>query len=215
MLTFPAWDCLPYDRASPALRVMAERLATLQALQVPSKQPQLLIVTANALTQRVLTPFRIRALDAAAGRGRADRARRAGQIAARPMATSAPTRSHDAGEFAVRGSIVDLFPAGESTALRLDFFGDEIETMRRFDPADQRIDRGDRRLHADAGVRSLARRGEHQALPRALSRDLRRQCDRRPALPGGQRGAAAGGDGALAAVVRGEAGDAVRASRRA
>ena len=44
---------------------------------------------------------------------------------------------HDAGEYAVRGSIVDLFPAGE-TGRRLDFFGDEIETMRRFDPADQR-----------------------------------------------------------------------------
>ena len=45
---------------------------------------------------------------------------------------------HDAGEYAVRGSIVDLFPAGEELAVRLDFFGDEIETMRRFDPADQR-----------------------------------------------------------------------------
>ncbi|HEX2624365.1 MAG TPA: DEAD/DEAH box helicase, partial [Sphingomicrobium sp.] len=45
---------------------------------------------------------------------------------------------HDAGEFAVRGSILDLYPAGESSAIRLDFFGDEIETMRRFDPADQR-----------------------------------------------------------------------------
>jgi transcription-repair coupling factor (superfamily II helicase) len=42
---------------------------------------------------------------------------------------------HDAGEFAVRGGIVDLFPAGEEEGLRLDFFGDEIETVRRFDPA--------------------------------------------------------------------------------
>ena len=46
VLTLPAWDCLPYDRASPALRVMAERLATLQALQSNRKAPQLLIVTA-------------------------------------------------------------------------------------------------------------------------------------------------------------------------
>jgi transcription-repair coupling factor (superfamily II helicase) len=45
---------------------------------------------------------------------------------------------HDAGEYAVRGSIVDLFPAGEPSGIRLDFFGDEIETMRRFDPGDQR-----------------------------------------------------------------------------
>ena len=62
IVEIPAWDCLPYDRASPALRVMAERLATLQALQRPRKGPQLLVVTANAVTQRVLTPFRIRSL---------------------------------------------------------------------------------------------------------------------------------------------------------
>ena len=62
VLTFPAWDCLPYDRASPALRVMAERLATLRSLQAKRKGPQLLIATANAATQRMLTPFRIRQL---------------------------------------------------------------------------------------------------------------------------------------------------------
>ena len=62
VLTLPAWDCLPYDRASPALRVMAERLATLEKLQAKRKGPQLLIVTANAATQRILTPFRIRQL---------------------------------------------------------------------------------------------------------------------------------------------------------
>ena len=62
VLTFPAWDCLPYDRASPTLRVMAERLATLHALQTPSKNPRLLVTTVNAVTQRTLTPFRIRQL---------------------------------------------------------------------------------------------------------------------------------------------------------
>src|SRR3546814_10337531 len=42
------------------------------------------------------------------------------------------------GEFAVRGGLLDLFPAGEEHALRLDFFGDEIESVRTFDPTDQR-----------------------------------------------------------------------------
>jgi transcription-repair coupling factor (superfamily II helicase) len=42
------------------------------------------------------------------------------------------------GEYAVRGSLVDVFPAGEELALRLDFFGDEIDSLRHFDPADQR-----------------------------------------------------------------------------
>jgi len=116
---------------------MAERLATLQALQRPRKGPQLLIVTANAVTQRVLTPFRIRALTRRLAEG--ERVEREALISL--LVANGYQRSdavHDAGEFAVRGSIVDLFPAGETTALRLDFFGDEIETMRRFDPADQR-----------------------------------------------------------------------------
>ena len=48
VLTLPGWDCLPYDRASPALRVMAERLATLSALQAKRDKPQLLVTTASA-----------------------------------------------------------------------------------------------------------------------------------------------------------------------
>ena len=137
VLTLPAWDCLPYDRASPALRVMAERLATLQALRVPRKAPQLLVVTANAVTQRVLTPFRIRQLTRRLAEGeRIDRDRLIELLSANGYQRTDAV--HDAGEFAVRGSIIDLYPAGEATAIRLDFFGDEIETMRRFDPADQR-----------------------------------------------------------------------------
>ncbi len=137
VLTLPAWDCLPYDRASPALRVMAERLATLQALQQPRTGPQLLIVTANAMTQRVLTPFRVRQLTRRLAEGeKIERDALVDLLSANGYQRTDAV--HDAGEFAVRGSIVDLFPAGEATALRLDFFGDEIETMRRFDPADQR-----------------------------------------------------------------------------
>ncbi|MGL1710533.1 hypothetical protein ACSTJN_23615, partial [Vibrio parahaemolyticus] len=62
VITYPAWDCLPYDRASPTLRVMAERVAALHRLQAPAKGGQLVLTTANAATQRTLTPFRIRQL---------------------------------------------------------------------------------------------------------------------------------------------------------
>jgi len=137
VLSFPAWDCLPYDRASPALRVMAERVATLEKLQAPRKGPQLLIATANAATQRILTPFRIRQLTRRLAEGeRIERDKLVVLLQANGYQRTDAV--HDAGEYAVRGSIVDLFPAGEEMALRLDFFGDEIETMRRFDPADQR-----------------------------------------------------------------------------
>ncbi|MEO6433814.1 MAG: transcription-repair coupling factor [Sphingomicrobium sp.] len=137
VLTLPAWDCLPYDRASPALRIMAERLATLERLQGKRERPQLLLTTANAANQRMLTPFRIRALTRRLAEGeRLDRDRLVQLLSA--IGYQRADAVHDAGEFAVRGSIVDVFPAGEKQAIRLDFFGDEIETMRRFDPADQR-----------------------------------------------------------------------------
>ena len=137
VLTFPGWDCLPYDRASPALRVMAERLATLSALQAKSDKPQLLIATASAATQRVLTPFRIRQLTRRIAEGeRIEREVLVGQLNALGYQRADTVAEH--GEYAVRGSLIDLFPAGEELALRLDFFGDEIDSIRRFDPADQR-----------------------------------------------------------------------------
>ncbi|MGI8611691.1 MAG: transcription-repair coupling factor [Sphingomicrobium sp.] len=137
VLTLPSWDCLPYDRASPALRVMAERLATLNALQAKRKGPQLLVATANAATQRLLSPFRIRQLTRRIAVGeRVDREALIGQLTA--LGYQRADAVAEAGEYAVRGSLIDLFPAGEASGLRLDFFGDEIESIRRFDPADQR-----------------------------------------------------------------------------
>jgi transcription-repair coupling factor (superfamily II helicase) len=137
LIAFPAWDCLPYDRASPSLRISAERLAALHALQAKAEKPRLIVTTVNAITQRALTPFRIRQLVAKLAPGERieiDALTRLlqgnGYIRVETVA--------DAGEFAVRGGIVDLWASGETEGLRLDFFGDEIDTIRRFDPADQR-----------------------------------------------------------------------------
>ncbi|MEH3105752.1 MAG: transcription-repair coupling factor [Sphingomonas fennica] len=137
VIQFPAWDCLPYDRASPSLRSTSERLAALAALQGARKGPQLVLTTANAITQRTLTPFRIRQLAATLAPGeRIDRDSLATLLQANGYVRTETVA--DAGEYAVRGGLVDLFPAGEQLALRLDFFGDEIESVRQFDPADQR-----------------------------------------------------------------------------
>jgi len=137
VLTFPAWDCLPYDRASPSLRTTSERLATLSALQDKAAGPQLLVTTVNAASQRTLTPFRLRQLVARLAPGeRIDRDDLAKLLQANGYVRSETVA--DAGDFAVRGSLVDLFPSGMDHAMRLDFFGDEIESVRTFDPADQR-----------------------------------------------------------------------------
>jgi transcription-repair coupling factor (superfamily II helicase) len=137
VILFPAWDCLPYDRASPSLRATSERLFALAALQAKPKQPQLILTTVNAVTQRVLTRFRIRQLTARLERGtRIDLQRLSEMLTANGYVRTDSVA--DAGEFAVRGGLVDLFPSGEPHGIRLDFFGDEIETVRSFDPADQR-----------------------------------------------------------------------------
>jgi transcription-repair coupling factor (superfamily II helicase) len=137
VLTLPGWDCLPYDRASPALRVMAERLATLSALQTKREKPQLLVTTASAASQRLLTAFRIRQLTRRIAEGeQVAREALIGQLNALGYQRADTVAEH--GEYAVRGSLIDVFPAGEEFALRLDFFGDEIDSLRRFDPADQR-----------------------------------------------------------------------------
>jgi transcription-repair coupling factor (superfamily II helicase) len=137
LVQLPAWDCLPYDRASPTLRIMAERVGALHRLQQKTTAPQLVLTTVNAVTQRTLTPFRIRQLVATLMPGeRIDRDRLAAMLQANGYVRTDTV--HDQGEYAVRGGIVDLFPSGEEQALRLDFFGDEIESVRTFDPADQR-----------------------------------------------------------------------------
>jgi len=137
VISIPAWDCLPYDRASPSLRSAAQRLAGLHALQAPIQSPQLVITTAAAITQRTLTPFRVRQLVAQLAPGESIAINKLTALL-QANGYSRTDTVHDAGEFAVRGGIVDLYPGGAPEPLRLDFFGDEIETLRSFDPNTQR-----------------------------------------------------------------------------
>ena len=137
ILQFPGWDCLPYDRASPSTVITSQRMATLAALQSPVLGKRLLLTTIGALIQRVVTPFRIRQTGAILASGVS--------ISRERLATLLQSNGYfrvdtvaEQGEFALRGSLVDLIPAGSEAGLRLDFFGDEIETIRSFSPQDQR-----------------------------------------------------------------------------
>lgn len=137
VIEFPAWDCLPYDRASPALSVSARRLSTLHRLQGKAAGPQLLVTTINAVLQRVLTPFRIRESVRLLKPGiEIGRESLIGLLQRQGYARTDTVA--DAGEYAVRGSIFDIYPSGLESGLRLDFFGDELETLRLFDPNSQR-----------------------------------------------------------------------------
>jgi|TARA_R100000501_G_scaffold14543_2_gene26278 transcription-repair coupling factor (superfamily II helicase) len=137
IISLPAWDSLPYDRASPSLKASADRVAGLAALADRPQGAELVVTTVNALTQRALRPERIRALTVRIAAGEVIEPT---ELAQR-LAANGFTRTDtvlEPGEFAVRGGLIDLFPGGRETALRLDFFGDEIESVRAFDPGTQR-----------------------------------------------------------------------------
>jgi transcription-repair coupling factor (superfamily II helicase) len=156
ILMFPAWDCLPYDRVSPNGEIVSRRIDTLTRLaaaldpalpvaaaasrrnQAQGRCPPLIVLTTvNALVQRV-PPRRL-------FEGRVLTLRPSGRIGGDRLQSFFRNNGYvrtdtvrEPGEFAVRGGIVDLFAAGASQPLRLDFFGDTIESIRSFDPLTQR-----------------------------------------------------------------------------
>ncbi|MEM7473192.1 MAG: transcription-repair coupling factor [Pseudomonadota bacterium] len=137
VLTFPAWDCLPYDRTSPNSDVSAARMATLAALAQGLPGPVLLLTTLGAATQRV--PARSvlaqSSFTAEVGQTIDEEALRAFLV--RMGFTQSPTVM-EPGDYAIRGGIIDIFPPGEAGPVRLDLFGDVLDGARRFDPASQR-----------------------------------------------------------------------------
>jgi len=137
-LTFPAWDCLPYDRVSPNGEITSRRIDTLTRLAGGTEpEPLIVLTTVNALVQRVpprkLFEGRVLALGPG-GRIPLDRL----QGFFRNNGYMRTDTVREAGEFAVRGGIVDLYPAGAAQPIRLDFFGDTLESLRSFDPLTQR-----------------------------------------------------------------------------
>ncbi|MCP3055613.1 transcription-repair coupling factor [Aurantimonas marianensis] len=142
VLTLPGWDCLPYDRVGPSGEVAARRLSAMAALGQLQREPHraLVLTTANALLQK-MPPAEVL--------GEETIAARAGNRIAMEDIVRALQRGgfervatvRERGEFAVRGGILDLFAPGEEEPVRLDFFGDTLETIRGFDPATQRTTR--------------------------------------------------------------------------
>ncbi len=139
VLHIPAWDCLPYDRVSPSSDVLAKRIDALSSLASKQEQdaPRLITVTPNSLIQ-CLPPqaaFAGQVRKLAPGQ-RVDMDELTGWLAGNGFERTPTVR--DAGEFAIRGGILDLFPPGDDNPVRLDFFGDTLESLRRFDADSQR-----------------------------------------------------------------------------
>ena len=142
VLRFPAWDCLPYDRIGPSPGVAAERMTALARLArgFDPKAPVLLVVTAAGLMQRVPPREAI---------AQGSYSAKAGQVVEiadleRYFAVNGYARAStvsERGEFAIRGGVIDVYPPSAEEPVRLDLFGDTLESIRGFDPETQRSTR--------------------------------------------------------------------------
>ena len=145
---FPAWDCLPFDRLSPQGGLVGHRVETLAWLsdlgvhQADGGAGEVgggaaILTTVNAVLQRVPPAdyFTDRSMQLRAG-DTTGPARLAEFLAIQGYLRTDTVR--ETGEFALRGGILDIFAAGHEMPVRLDFFGDELETLCRFDAATQR-----------------------------------------------------------------------------
>ncbi|MDP1639734.1 MAG: CarD family transcriptional regulator, partial [Hyphomicrobium sp.] len=138
VITFPAWDTVPYDRVGPGSDIVARRMATLAKLALATrKHPTIVLTTVNAIVQRVpARSFMKRSIKAMAPGQRVDMAHLTQRLALMGYTRSGSVMEQ--GEYAVRGGILDLYPPGRSSPVRLDFFGDTLETIKAFDVATQR-----------------------------------------------------------------------------
>jgi transcription-repair coupling factor (superfamily II helicase) len=137
ILRFPAWDCLPYDRVSPKPSIVAQRMSALARLAGPGERPAIVLSTVNAVLQRVppKTMVADNYFEAQVG-GALEREALIGFLTSEGYLRTGQVM--EAGEYAVRGGLLDIFSAGEAEPLRLDLFGDRLDGIRTFDPLTQR-----------------------------------------------------------------------------
>ncbi len=164
LLRLPDWEVLPYDLFSPHPDIISERLKTL--FELPQLRRGCLIVSADTLMQRLAPPAYVAARAFELARGEPLALERFRQRLADAGYASVGQVSGP-GEFAVRGSLLDVFPMGAAAPLRIDLFDEQIEAIRRFDPETQRS------LNALERVRLLP--GREVPLDAAAVRDFRRR----------------------------------------
>jgi transcription-repair coupling factor (superfamily II helicase) len=137
VLRIPAWDCLPYDRVSPNPELVSERIASLiRLIDAPGKR-RIVLTTVNAMVQRVAPRhvFRDSSRVLKVG-GTVKPEELAGFLEANGYGRAGTVM--EPGEYAVRGGIIDIYASGAHDPVRLDLFGDEIESIRFFDTSTQR-----------------------------------------------------------------------------
>ncbi|MBI2381080.1 MAG: transcription-repair coupling factor [Gammaproteobacteria bacterium] len=135
VMGFPDWEMLPYDSFSPHQDIVSARLLALYRL--PQLKRGVLVVPVSTLLQRLAPRRYVAGSTLLLAKGD-----RLDPVAFRERLTAAGYRSvgqvMEHGEFALRGSLLDLFPMGSTTPYRIDFFDDEVDSIRVFDVDSQR-----------------------------------------------------------------------------
>ncbi|MDE8740778.1 transcription-repair coupling factor [Pectobacterium polaris] len=133
--TLPDWETLPYDSFSPHQEIISTRLSTLY--QLPNMTRGVLILPVNTLMQRICPHSFLHGHALVLKKGQ-----RLSRDKLRSQLEQAGYRSVDQvmehGEYATRGALLDLFPMGSEEPYRIDFFDDEIDSLRLFDVDTQR-----------------------------------------------------------------------------
>ncbi len=141
VLTFPAWDCLPYDRVSPHGDIVARRISCLNKLtqweRESKRYPRILLTSVNAALQRVMPRNVLKQSCFVAKSGSIIDIDKLNLFLEQNGYIRNET-VRETGDYAVRGGIIDIFPSGYENPLRIDLFGDEIESIKFFDPLTQR-----------------------------------------------------------------------------
>jgi transcription-repair coupling factor (superfamily II helicase) len=132
---FPDWETLPYDTFSPHQDLVSERLATLWRVRNADVDVVLLPAT-TALTRLAPPSFMAGTTFQFKQKTRLDETRLKAQLTLAGYQHVSQVVSP--GEYAVRGGLIDLFPMGSPVPYRVDLFGDEIDSIRTFDPDTQR-----------------------------------------------------------------------------
>lgn len=134
-LDFPAWESLPSEETPPSPDIVGERYRILRIIQ-ESKSPQIITTNLHAVLQKLLPPQKLKQLHLVLKKG--------GEVPFEllpehltEMGYHRKSVAADKGEFAVRGGIVDLFPVNSPDPFRIEFWGDEIASIRTYDPISQ------------------------------------------------------------------------------
>lgn len=136
VIDYPAWETLPGEKIPPSPDIVGERYRALQEIS-ESKEPCIILTSLQAALQKLISPKRFFDLNLKLTAGMhlpfgpfQEKLVEMGYVRAAVAA--------DKGEFAVRGGIIDFFPVSSPDPYRLEFFGDELESLRTYDPIGQR-----------------------------------------------------------------------------